>query len=97
MKMMKFIAHVCSRSGIIAPGLFLFFIGMAGLFVYAQARADEAVSLNEAVRSGQVRVVQSKSPGGYSRFRMELENTSNRSVSVDPYGSAFDPPRGVGT
>ena len=97
MKMMKFIAHVCSRPAVIAPGLFLFFIGVAGLFVYAQARADEAVSLNEAVRSGQVRVVQSKSPGGYSRFRMELENTSNRPVSVDPYGSAFDPPRGVGT
>lgn len=97
MKMMKFIAHVCSRSGVVALCLFLFFIGMAGLFVYAQARADEAVSLNEAVRSGQVRVVQSKSPGGYSRFRMELENTSNRPVSVDPYGSAFDPPRGVGT
>ena len=95
--MMKFIAHVCSRPAVIAPGLFLFFIGVAGLFVYAQARADEAVSLNEAVRSGQVRVVQSKSPGGYSRFRMELENTSNRPVSVDPYGSAFDPPRGVGT
>ena len=94
---MKFIAHVCSRPAVIAPGLFLFFIGVAGLFVYAQARADEAVSLNEAVRSGQVRVVQSKSPGGYSRFRMELESTSNRPVSVDPYGSAFDPPRGVGT
>lgn len=97
MKMMRFIAPVCNRCAVIAPGLFLFFIGVAGLFVYAQARADEAVSLNEAVRSGQVRVVQSKSPGGYSRFRMELENTSNHPVSVDPYGSAFDPPRGVGT
>jgi len=56
-----------------------------------------AISLNDAVDDGLVRIVQSRSPGGYSRFVMELENTSGKSVLIDPYGSAFDPPSGART
>jgi primosomal protein N'' len=77
--------------------LFIFVVCLTGFFVYVFAEGNEPVSLNDAVDDGQVRIVQSRSSGGYSRFTMEMENTSNKPVSVDPYGSAFDPPWGVAT
>jgi hypothetical protein len=61
------------------------------------ADSDGPVSLNEAVDSGHARIVQSRSAGGYSRFMIEMENLSDQPLSVDPYGSAFDPPSGVRT
>jgi hypothetical protein len=73
------------------------FVFCAGIAFCGFAAAEEPVSLNEAVDDGLVRIVQSRSPGGYSRFMIELENLSNKPISVDPYGSAFDPPRGVRT
>jgi hypothetical protein len=65
--------------------------------VYSFANSKSPVSLNEAVDSGRARIVQSRSAGGYSRFMIEMENLTNQPLSVDPYGSAFDPPSGVRT
>ncbi|PIP07659.1 MAG: hypothetical protein COX51_06115 [Syntrophobacteraceae bacterium CG23_combo_of_CG06-09_8_20_14_all_50_8] len=70
---------------------------MIWMVVYAFADGNEPISINDAVDDGQVRIVQSKSSGGYSRFMMELENTGNKPLSIDPYGIAFDPPSGVAT
>ena len=58
---------------------------------------EQPIALNKAVDDGLVRINQSKSTGGYSRFMIEMENTSSKPLSVDPYGSAFDPPSGVAT
>lgn len=80
-----------------ALNLFILFIVILGLSIYALADGNEPISLNDAVDDGLVRIVQSRSAGGYSRFMMELENVSNQSVAIDPYGSAFDPPSGVRT
>jgi hypothetical protein len=65
--------------------------------VCSSATSEGPVSLNEAVDSGRARIVQSRSAGGYSRFMIEMENLTNQPLSVDPYGSAFDPPSGVRT
>ena len=78
---------------------FVFFavIFCVGISVYSFAVDEEPVSINKAVDDGLVRIVQSRSTGGYSRFMIEMENLSNKPISVDPYGSAFDPPGGVQT
>lgn len=79
---------------------FYFFMtafGLIGLVVCAFADGTEPVPLNDAVDDGLIRIVQSRSTGGYSRFMIEMENTSGRTLSIDPYGSAFDPPSGVKT
>lgn len=89
--------NIFERCAPYALYLFLLTIGILGMVVYAFANGNEPVSLNDAVDDGQVRIVQSKSTGGYSRFMMELENTGNEPLSIDPYGSAFDPPSGVAT
>ncbi|HBB17851.1 MAG TPA: hypothetical protein DCZ97_12950 [Syntrophus sp. (in: bacteria)] len=77
--------------------LFVLTLCIVGMVVCVFAAGNEPISLNEAVDDGRVRIVQSKSSGGYSRFMIELENTSGVPLSIDPYGSAFDPPRGVAT
>jgi len=102
MKIMKYrnkniIALIRERCASYALHLFILFISIAGLYVYVFADGNEPVSLNDAVDDGQIRIVQSRSTGGYSRFMMELENAGNQPVSIDPYGSAFDPPWGVAT
>ncbi|MBN1363699.1 MAG: hypothetical protein JW976_02740 [Syntrophaceae bacterium] len=89
-----FIFERCAAN---ALNLFILFIGVLGIFVYAFADGNEPISLNDAVDDGLIRILQSRSAGGYSRFMMEIENSSNRPLSIDPYGSAFDPPRGVAT
>jgi hypothetical protein len=61
------------------------------------AGAQGAVSLNDAVDGGMLRIVRSQSSGGYSRFTVEMENRTDKPLLVDPYGSAFDPPSGVRT
>ncbi|MDD4356911.1 MAG: hypothetical protein PHN98_06630, partial [Smithellaceae bacterium] len=92
-----------SRSEILAAEASGFLLGLFAMgclvFTSILCYADNgtAVSLNDAVDDGLVRIVDSKSRGGYSRFTMELENTGDKPVSVDPYGSAFDPPGGVRT
>lgn len=91
------ITFILERWASHALNLFLFFMGILGIFVYAFADGNEPISLNDAVDDGHIRIVQSRSTGGYSRFMMELENTGNQPLSIDPYGSAFDPPSGVRT
>ncbi len=91
------IAFIRERWASHALNLFLLFMGILGIFVYAFADGNEPISLNDAVDDGQIRIVQSRSAGGYSRFMMEIENTGNQTLSIDPYGSAFDPPSGVKT
>ena len=102
MKVMKYhnkniMALVRERCASYALHLLILFISIAGLYVYVLADGNEPVRLNDAVDDGQIRIVQSRSAGGYSRFMMEIENTSNQPLSIDPYGSAFDPPSGVNT
>lgn len=83
-----------------ASGLFLGLFAMVCLVftsILCYADNGKAISLNDAVDDGLVRIVDSKSRGGYSRFSIELENTGGKPVSIDPYGSAFDPPSGVRT
>jgi hypothetical protein len=92
--MKKIISERCAPY---ALHLFVLILCIIGMVVYAFADGNEPISINDAVDDGQVRIVQSKSSGGYSRFMMELENTGNRPLSIDPYGSAFDPPSGVAT
>lgn len=65
--------------------------------VASRAAGDEALTLNAAEDEGLVRIDQARSAGGYSHFLIELENLTNRTIDIDPYGSAFDPPRGVRT
>ncbi len=65
--------------------------------ILCYAENGKVLSLNDAVDDGLVRIVDSKSRGGFSRFTMELENIGGKPVSIDPYGSAFDPPGGVRT
>jgi hypothetical protein len=91
------ITFLFERCAAHALNLFIFSIAVLGLSIYAFADGDEPISLNDAVDDGLVRIVQSRSAGGYSRFMMELENTGNQPISIDPYGSAFDPPWGVAT
>ena len=92
-----------SRSEILVAEASGFLLGLFAMvclvFTSILCYADNgtAISLNDAVDDGRVRIIDSKSRGGYSRFTMELENTGNKPVSVDPYGSAFDPPGGVRT
>jgi hypothetical protein len=92
--MKKIISGRCVPYALHLPVLILCVIGMG---VYAFADGNERISINEAVDDGQVRILQSKSSGGYSRFMIEMENTGNKPLSIDPYGSAFDPPWGVAT
>jgi len=92
--MKKIISERCAPY---ALHLFVLILCIIGMVVYAFADGNEPISINDAVDDGQVRIVQSKSSGGYSRFMMELENTGNKPLSIDPYGSAFDPPSGVAT
>ncbi len=92
-----------SKSEILAAEASGFLLGLLAMvclvFTSILCYADNGttISLNDAVDDGLVRIVDSKSRGGYSRFTIELENTGDRSVSIDPYGSAFDPPGGVRT
>jgi len=67
------------------------------LMIPVYADAQGTISLNDAVDGGILRIVRSKSTGGYSRFMIEMENRTNKPLFVDPYGSAFDPPGGVRT
>ncbi len=96
-RLKNMIAFIRERWVSHALNLFLLFMGILGIFVYAFADGNEPISLNNAVDDGQIRIIQSRSSGGYSRFMMEIENTGNQPLSIDPYGSAFDPPRGVKT
>jgi hypothetical protein len=76
---------------------FVLALGIIGLVVCAFADGREPVRINEAVDDGLIRIIQSRSAGGYSRFMIEMENTSGKTLNIDPYGSAFDPPSGVKT
>jgi len=71
--------------------------GIIGMAVPAFADGREPIRINEAVDDGLVRIVESRSSGGYSRFRIDMENASGETLYIDPYGSAFDPPSGVKT
>ena len=68
-----------------------------GISVCSFAVNEEPVTINDAVDDGLINIVQSRSTGGYSRFMIEMENRTDKHLSVDPYGSAFDPPSGVNT
>lgn len=72
-------------------------LGIIGMHFFAFADGRAPVSLNEATNDRLVRIVESRSAGGYSRFRIEMENASGETLYIDPYGSAFDPPSGVKT
>ncbi|MDI6741671.1 MAG: hypothetical protein QMD11_02940, partial [Smithella sp.] len=50
------------------PRFFVSAFGVIGLVVCAFADGREPILINEAVDDGLIRIVQSRSAGGYSRF-----------------------------